>query len=250
MVSQHSEDGMTLNGLPPIAAEGDLLEQGPLGTSPPVGDYDAYMAHVRLLADPVLAEVSEGLKYIVPSAREMAYIMRLLPLATLQLTGEAGWWEIDLDQAMARRRLLLNALANWDTLAPVDQDRLPLTKREATQELGQTDVRIRELRQRIAVYKARGHWWSAKPLLEYMERPQEDRQGYAYDHLLPPLMRDVKQAMYAAMPAGIGYANRQAIGSNQMMDFFQPSNMQKAAAMRNGVRVPRLRQPKGGRDAV
>ena len=259
MTLQHQREIETKDEVPELHLSPVTREQydeglddlrGPSIVPPVGGDYDAFMVHVKLLANPVLASVDEALMFIMPTPKQLEYIMRILPLGTYQLTAEAGWWEVYLDELRPRRRRLVNAIEDWGRASGREQDYLPLTRREAIIELSQLEKRIRELQGNVDKHRDKGHYWSAKPLIEFMNQGPQERQGYGFEHLLPPILRETMQALYAAMPDGIGYANRQAIGSQQMMDMFQTSNFSNVEAVKRGrFRPPKMTPPKG-RSAV
>ena len=211
----------------------------------PPGDYDAFMGHIKLLANPVVASVSEMMTFGNPTKAEKEYIMRMLPLGIHELNANAGWWEVALDEMMPRRRLLQKAIADWESVDERLLDQLPLTPEECAVELSQLDRRVRALHRKINNAKLSGHYWSVKPLLAFFSQPQEDRIGFPFDHLLPPMLQLTVLAIYSTFPAGVGFANRQAIGAQTVLDMFQQSNF----APRDGgkrQRLPRLRPPAPG----
>lgn len=221
---------------------GDDDRGGFFGGMTPRGDYDEYMTHIKVLANPVAASVGELLTFATPTPKQLDYIMHLLPLGVHQLTAAAGSWELYLDDLTPRRRSLVKALRDWDAVDEKLYDQLPLTEHECRVELTLIDRQIRTLRKKIQRAKETGHYWSIKPLLEFFAQPQEERVGHAFDHLLPPMLRICVQTIYACMPPGIGYANRQAIGSNSMMDAFQKSNFSPAEHRKR--RLPSITPPR------
>ena len=146
---------------------------------------------------------------------------------------------------MPDRRLLIAAVEKWDGMKPDQLDRLPLTREEAREELLRLDQTLRHLKVEVTKHRTKGHLWSALPLLQHMEKSPEERQGYSFEHLLPPLLRKCMQAMYAAMPPGIGFANRQAIASQQLMDLWQASNFQR---LKEPARARRALHPRRTQD--
>lgn len=193
----------------------------------PAGDYDKWMEHLKLLAQPVFASVAEALMFAMPTPQEREYIMRLLALGNYQFTAECSWWEVYVQASMPDRSLLERATNHWRSLTAVERYRLPLTWNECREELSRLEQTIREVKTKIAQFKALGHLWSAKPLMDFMALDPVRRQGHSFEHFLPPLHRKAIEVIYSAMPSGIGFAHRQALTATQLMDIWQASNFQR-----------------------
>jgi len=346
MVSQPPSDSTgTTTGkrafVPLGSSPGDDQEApgGAQGQAFPPGDYDAFMEHIRLLANPVVASVVDMLQLAEPTPAHANFIMHLITLGNYQLTAACSWWEIWLRKLYDTRKDLVYARNRWvefyaeqkgimmeiennqnmiegegklingnghhnelpsaddntdnevaednDNVAdyqieianreeqlpdakpsihldidvgfddsslefddsPFEPDEdLPLTYEDTVVQLAYVERRIRWLREQIRRAEEAGTYWSVARLLEFFEQPEAERQGKAFDHLLPSMLRRAYQEITLAMQ-GIGFAHKEAVGAQQVLDRWQRSNYGNSYMQEKGRRrmPPMMR---GGNDDI
>ena len=342
-------------GFTPLGSDPGGEDEGPSGGGPgfPPGDYDAFMEHVRLLANPVVSSVVDMLQLAEPTPNHATFIMHLITLGSYQLNAGCSWWEIWLRKLYDERKRLVYARDEWlrfyqekeeeeddyiieaegrlvnghylpeasdeeeddeedvedeeedededeededddeyedddedeeededeeddeewdeqptpqaivPAMAPLrnimstsldtsgrrlrelddddgdylteedlddfeespfepDED-LPLTYKDTLIQLAYVQKRIKWIREQIRRAEKAGTYWSAAPLVEFFEQAEAERQGKAFDHLLPSLLRRAYQEITLAMQ-GIGFAHKEAVGAQQVLDRWQRSN--------------------------
>ena len=121
--------------------------------------------------------------------------------------------------------------------SPFDADEeLPLTLDDTETQLLYVEKRIRWFREQIKRADETGDNWSATRLIEFFEQPEGERQGKSFEPYLPKLLRRAYHEITLAM-AGVGFAHREAVGAQQVLDRWQPSNNV------NGPPQPKRRLP-------
>ena len=108
--------------------------------------------------------------------------------------------------------------------SPLDaDDEMPLTLDDTEKQLGHVESRIRWLREQVRRSEIAGTYWSATKLMEFFDLPEGERQGKSFETYLPSLLRRAYQEIMLAM-LGVGFAHREAVGAQQVLDRWQPSN--------------------------
>lgn len=167
------------NGNGAYAGQNDnlLLSADTPAPAVPGGDYDSFINHLMALASGAEVDLVENLqKCSWESEEDKIYVSRLVEAGMYQLTSEAALRDLIIENLESRIDVLRSAMRGGESR----------NYEQMEQELNDVEKQLVRLKIADANAVRLGVKYSAKPLLEFMALPEDQRRGRSYTALLPP----------------------------------------------------------------
>ena len=203
--------------------QSDPLMDAITGADKDSGEYTEYIGHLRGLAAGAVTNIKMMMSQCeFKDPKDRMYVTNLLDGGEYQLCSEAAMREYRIDEAQGDceklmgeiRQLTQGIRRNRKSARAAGDMRLRAQKLQALNDVERRLNRLLHDRRRDL---EDGVFYSAKPFIEFLQKPEEERRGQSFSHLMPPELQRAETVMAGYISAGAAwFVHNQSIAAQML----------------------------------